>query len=130
MANCVHGFPQGQCLICQTLGVSAPAPQGKKAKVASPGRATTVLTDDDLGRPCRPPGTPDAPRPERQRRSSGTGTLLALVAAVVVGGLLVWAFAGVVGVAFHILEFVAVAAIAGWVGYKLGHARGRRGRAA
>ncbi len=45
---------------------------------------------------------------------------------IVVGGVLLWAFAGVVSLAFHIGEFVAVGAIAGWLGYKLGHARGRR----
>jgi hypothetical protein len=47
---------------------------------------------------------------------------------IVVGGVLLWAFAGVVSLAFHIGEYVAVGAIAGWLGYKLGHARGRRGR--
>jgi hypothetical protein len=45
---------------------------------------------------------------------------------IVVAGVLLWAFAGVLSLAFHIGEFVAVGAIAGWLGYKLGHARGRR----
>lgn len=55
-------------------------------------------------------------------------TLWAILVVIVVGGLLVWAFAGLLSVAFHIVEYVAVALVAGWVGYKLGHARGRRGR--
>ena len=45
---------------------------------------------------------------------------------IVVGGVLLWAFSGVVSLAFHIAEFVAVGGIAGWLGYKLGHSRGRR----
>jgi hypothetical protein len=55
------------------------------------------------------------------------GTFWAILVAIVVGGLLIWAFAGVLSVAFRIAEYVAVALVAGWVGYKLGHARGRRG---
>jgi len=50
---------------------------------------------------------------------------LTIVGAVVVGGLLVWAFAGIFDLAFHIFEYVAIALVAGWVGYKLGHAAGR-----
>ena len=45
----------------------------------------------------------------------------AIMVAIVVGGLLVWAFAGVLSVAFHIAEYAALALVAGWVGYKLGH---------
>jgi Na+/glutamate symporter len=49
-----------------------------------------------------------------------------VLGALVVGGLLVWVFAGFVSFAFHVAEYVALAAAAGWVGYKLGYARGRR----
>jgi hypothetical protein len=50
----------------------------------------------------------------------------AVLGVIVVGGVLLWAFAGVVSLAFHIGEFVVVAGVAGWLGYKLGHIRGRR----
>jgi hypothetical protein len=60
-------------------------------------------------------------------RRGGMGSLWAIVVAIVIGGLLVWAFAGLLSVAFHIVEYVAIALVAGWAGYKLGHARGRRG---
>lgn len=62
-----------------------------------------------------------ADRPRRGRFS-----LLGALALVVVAGLLVWAFAGLFVLAFHIFEFAALALVAGWLGYKLGHARGRR----
>jgi hypothetical protein len=32
-----------------------------------------------------------------------------------------------VSLAFHVAEFAFLALAAGWVGYKIGHARGRRG---
>jgi hypothetical protein len=50
----------------------------------------------------------------------------AVLGVIVVGGVLLWAFAGVVSLAFHIGEFVVVAGVAGWLGYKLGNIRGRR----
>jgi hypothetical protein len=49
-----------------------------------------------------------------------------IVGVVVVGAVLLWVFSGVISLAVHIGEFVVVGAIAGWVGYKIGHLRGRR----
>jgi hypothetical protein len=40
----------------------------------------------------------------------------------------IWVFAGVFLFALHIAEYVALALVAGWVGYRIGHARGRRAR--
>jgi Flp pilus assembly protein TadB len=67
-----------------------------------------------------------AGRPER-RRSGVPGNLVTVAIVAVVGfvvfGWVVAAFFAVL----HILELVAVAAGAGWVGWKLGVRRGRRG---
>jgi hypothetical protein len=60
------------------------------------------------------------------RGRRGMSPIWPVLGIIVVGGVLLWAFAGVVSLAFHIAEYVAVGAIAGWLGYKLGHARGRR----
>jgi hypothetical protein len=49
--------------------------------------------------------------------------ILALVALIVV-----WLVAGFVFAALRILELVAVAAVAGWLGWKLGVHHGRRTR--
>ena len=35
VANCAHGFPQGECLICQTLGGSQAKPTATKTKVGN-----------------------------------------------------------------------------------------------
>jgi hypothetical protein len=124
VANCVHGFPQSQCLICQTLGTSSPAKPGKATKVAEP--RGNLLIDDDLGRslPANRALSAASPSPRR----SGKTTLLAGVGVIVVGGLLILAFGGIFELAFHIFEFAALALVAGWAGYKLGHYRGRRER--
>lgn len=63
----------------------------------------------------------------RQGGARGRG-LLALIGLIAVGGLCLWAFTGIFSLAFHVGEFVAVALVAGWAGYRVGHFRGRRGR--
>ena len=50
--------------------------------------------------------------------------VLAIVAVVVAA----WIVAGVLIGLLHALELLAVAAAAGWVGYRIGHYRGRRAR--
>jgi hypothetical protein len=123
VANCAHGFPQGECLICQTLGGSQAT--ATKTKVAGSPEPMAVRSN---GRTS--PGLVPADRdqqPARRRSGNGMGSFWAILVAIVVGGVLVWAFAGVLSVAFHIAEYAALALVAGWVGYKLGHSRGRRG---
>jgi hypothetical protein len=139
VANCPHGFPEDQCLICQTLGVrhASPVTSAKAGKAAKPAKveATTrgglVLADDDLARslPTRRNAQLEAPGAAPQgRRASGKANVLAGLALIVVGGLLVWVFGGLFRLAFHIFEYAALAIVSGWVGYKLGHLRGRRER--
>jgi hypothetical protein len=128
VANCVHGFAQSECLICRTLGVSASPPVGTKTKTRDAGSAeiSAMLS-------TRPAALPDTRgqqgdlaegRDNRGRRRMSP--IWPVLGIIVVGGVLLWAFAGVVSLAFHIADYVAVGAIAGWLGYKLGHFRGRR----
>jgi hypothetical protein len=135
VANCAHGFPQGECLICQTLGNSpSPAQSAQSAATKTKPAKTKASTPAELlatnslpnGRTSALSTRDHEPSPTAGRRS-GMSSLWAILVVIVVGGLLLWAFAGVVSVAFHIAEYVAIAVLAGWLGYKLGHARGRRG---
>jgi hypothetical protein len=123
VANCAHGFPQSECLICQTLGSSPAQTTATKTKVVSPPEVAALSN----GRTSPALATREADDPPARRTAKGTSSFWAILVAIVVGGLLVWAFAGVLSVAFHIAEYVALALVAGWVGYKLGHSRGRRG---
>lgn len=128
MANCAHGFPQDDCLICRTLGVSPSPSAGTKTKTrdAGPAEISGLLAT----RPAPLPGTrAQETGPSDGRNNKGRGSMSPIwpvLGIIVVGGVLLWAFAGVVSLAFHIAEYVAVGAIAGWLGYKIGHARGRR----
>lgn len=137
VANCAHGFTQGECLICQTLGTGSAQSTATKTKPAKskPNKAEIDTAGTFQMANALPNGRGPAlatrdPEPSTLGRRGGGGmsTLWAILVVIVVGGLLVWAFAGLLSVAFHIVEYVAVALVAGWVGYKLGHARGRRGR--
>ncbi len=88
----------GACLICETL-VPGPAPEARARQWRAPD-----------GRP-----------------SSSLGPTVAVLAIAAVAGLLLvsWvaAFAWAV---FRLLELVAVAVVAGWVGWRLGIRHGRR----
>lgn len=136
VANCAHGFPQGECLICQTLGSSpaqSTATKTKPAKTkavqssaAAPADVLQATNGLPNGRAALSTRGPE-PSGSGRRSRGGMGSLWAILVAIIVGGLLVWAFAGVLSVAFHIAEYAAIALVAGWVGYKLGHSRGRRG---
>jgi hypothetical protein len=120
-STCIHGFAPGTCLICQTL---------------QPGAGTTTKDAGRKGRrvaqpvaPGKTPVRPDAvisPGPPR-RSSLGVRALgiFFLAVAVLVA---VWVVAGVVLAVLRILELVAVALVAGWIGWRLGvrHGRGMR----
>jgi len=129
MANCVHGLPESECLICTTLaGSSSQAKPAKQTKVASPVEPLSGLGTS----PSRPLATlgsgassASAPGPQ-SGRPHGKHLFLTVVGVIVVAGVALWAFGGVFDLAFHIAEYVVLAIAAGWVGYKLGHARGRR----
>ena len=126
MADCPHGFPQAQCLICSTLSRSQANAQVAE-KVAYP----TVTTAGQApvpyastfgeGRGRSGNGANKTPAgPRRQRRKGRHNLLMALL--VIVVGLLAWGLVqGVLGLALHIAEYVAVAVLSGWAGYRAGH---------
>jgi hypothetical protein len=76
--------------------------------------------------PARPDRVydPDTRKPGRSLTSyavlGAVGLLVVVVAA--------WVLVGVVIGLLHALELVLVAAVAGWVGYRIGHYRGRHQR--
>jgi hypothetical protein len=97
---CPHGIAEGECLICKTL----------------PGSS-------------RPPVKPDAVysgRRDIDRRRSFTSHPALVVIGVVVVALVAWALLGAVFTALHTIELIVVAAVAGWVGYRVGRYSGRR----
>lgn len=104
--TCAHGLAASQCLICATLGRTGTAP------AASAGHRL-------------PAGGP-APEPAGRRRGSVTVHVAGVMVALAAIGLVVWLVAGVVFALLHILELVAVAAVAGWAGYRIGRLRGPR----
>jgi hypothetical protein len=62
------------------------------------------------------------------RRGHGATHLAVVAVAIVVIGAVAWAVAGVLFALLHVFELVAVALVAGWGGYRIGHFRGRRQR--
>jgi hypothetical protein len=111
--TCIHGFPPGQCLICQTLQ------EGKDQGRRRGGPAAV--------RPQPAPVRPDAvlterPAPPRSLAWRAGGLVLVIALVVLLAG---W----IAGLAFTILrtiELLATALVAGWVGYRIGLYRGRR----
>ena len=65
-------------------------------------------------------------RSVKTRRTGKRRLFWPVVAAIAVGAVAVWVFAGIFLLALHIAEYVALALVAGWAGYRIGHARGRR----
>ena len=126
MANCPHGFPQDECLICQTLGVRQPEPATKAAQAKAKVPSTVLVRDDEVARPLPARRATQAEVPANRQRASGKTSVMVGLVLIVVGGLLVWAFGGLFRLAFHIFEYSALSIVAGWVGYRLGHWRGQR----
>jgi hypothetical protein len=86
----------------------------------------TGSTPSGRNDPARPDRVydPDTRKPGRSLTSyavlGAAGLLIVVVAA--------WILVGIVVGLLHALEIVVVAAAAGWVGYRIGHYRGRRQR--
>lgn len=95
---CPHGMTSATCLICQTLAPS----EARRAR-------------------------PEPARAPSRRRSVGIGPALVVLAVVGIGGLLVvWWIAAFAWALVRLVELVAVATVAGWVGWRLGVRHGRR----
>jgi Flp pilus assembly protein TadB len=97
---CAHGMTASTCLICRTL-----EPDGRRSR-----------------KPEKSPG--DTRRVASSARSTGTWLVVVAVVFVLAASWLMalaWAL-------FRVVQLVAVAVIAGWVGWHLGVRHGRRRR--
>ena len=140
--TCPHGQPQGECLICKTLGMdpggaggSAPSGGGRRSRAASGPAAPAVAPDPGSALPRswspgparQPGGYPPAGGPPGHQPRSLPHVAALVVVGLVVAGVAAWALLGVAFAILHLLELIVVAGAAGWVGYRIGHFRGRRG---
>jgi hypothetical protein len=115
VTTCIHGFAPGQCLICQTL-------QGSGRPTKEAGRAQSGPPATSRPAPVRPDAVlTRSPAPKRSLGWRAAG-LVAILAVVLLVG--IWAV-HLAFAALHILELVAIAAVAGWLGYRVGVYRGR-----
>jgi hypothetical protein len=117
--TCPHGYAPGECLICATLSPQTQVPQTRARRSPFPTvsgpvgggavRPDAVFRPDVTGRPIR----------------AGGHRLLVLIAGLLALGAAVWLLSGLAFALLHVLELLVVAGGAGWVGYRLGHWRGR-----
>jgi hypothetical protein len=116
--TCIHGFAPGQCLICQTLQGGG---GGRPVKEAGPAKA----------RPAAVTPLPTSVRPDAvltKPASGGRSLGWRLAGIVVIVALIALVSVWIIGLAFavlRIIELVATAVLAGWIGYHLGLFRGR-----
>lgn len=123
MANCIHGFGPGECLICQTL-------QGKPATATKQPSGRRALSRLSAPAPAPTPAPAAAPPSGvATRRGGGPSLGLRLIGLLIVGVialLAVWWVFHLVLYVLHILEVIAAALVAGYVGWTLGVHHGRR----
>lgn len=126
-ATCNHGFAPADCLICRALGTTTQpattveATAGPRHPEVQP-PPTAVPSPSARRDATAAPSPSDTPRRHRRR---GGSLVLALMVLLAVGAA-AWILVGVVFTILHVLELIAVAAGAGWVGYRIGHFRGSR----
>lgn len=120
--TCIHGYAPGQCLICQTLQGAGGKDRPTKEKGRSPAGPATVA-------PLPTRVRPDTVVADAPPRGSFAGrAIVAFLIIAVVALVAVWA----IGVAYAVLraiELLAVALVAGWIGYRVGLYRGRHAKA-
>ena len=125
-STCIHGFAPGTCLICQTLqgGATTATKEAPGGNGAKRGRRP-----DPARAPAAVPVRPDAVIKGDGRRGSGLGIkLLGLLVLAVVAVIGVWIVVGFVLAVLRIVELIAAAVVAGWIGWSLGVRHGRRSR--
>jgi hypothetical protein len=111
--TCIHGFPQEQCLICQTLQGGKDQGRRRSGPPAGASQPARVRPDAVLSEP---------PAPRRSLAWRAGGVVLVIAVVVLLAS---W----IAGLAFTILrtiELGATAVVAGWIGYRFGLYRGRR----
>ena len=127
--TCQHGFPADSCIICSTLAAGRPsttqAPPAVRPPVGQPGGWSPDLPQG--GRASSPGGRSGGDPVRSGRRLATTSAVLTVLAVIAVVGI-VWAVAGAVFAVLRLVELFAGIVVAGWVGYRIGVARGRRER--
>jgi hypothetical protein len=131
---CIHGNDPSTCSVCQTLAdidaLSGPPGSGK----GRGGRVRPPQVDGGGGRFRRPrtDGGERAGRVDiltgrgRPASTRSVGTHVAIfVVVLVVAAASVWIVSGLVFALIHLIEIIVVAGVAGTLGYRLGHYRGR-----
>ena len=117
--TCSHGFSPDACLICRTLGSAQTATPDPSQMIVRGG--SNLSSEPVSARPdaVYPPATVHGGR-------GHWGTVVLVLMGLLAVGAAAWILAGIVLSALHVLELVAIAAGAGWVGYRIGHFRGSR----
>lgn len=115
-------------------GGSASSGGGRRSRAASRPVAPSVSPGPSGyppvvgGRPGHPGGyPPGGGGPVGHQPRSLPHVAALVVVGLVVAGVAAWALLGVAFAILHLLELIVVAGAAGWVGYRVGHFRGRRG---
>jgi hypothetical protein len=135
---CIHGNEPSTCSVCKTLAEIDALSGTQGSGKGNGGRARPQRADDSDGRFRRQradrhhdggerPGRVDIitgrGRPA-STRSVGTHVGI-FVVVLVVAAASVWIVSGIVFALIHLLEIIVVAGVAGTLGYRLGHYRGR-----
>jgi hypothetical protein len=124
--TCIHGFAPGTCLICQTLQGGASTATKQDTGGARPKRGRRP---DPLPTPAQVAVRPDRVTPPERRGSGGLGLkLFGVLVLAIVAIIGVWIIVGLVLAVLHIVELIAAALVAGWVGWTLGVHHGRHSR--
>jgi hypothetical protein len=126
---CIHGNDPSTCSVCQTLAdidaLTGTSGQGK----GTGGRSRTHRADRGGGSRAggERGGRVDIITGRGQpatRRSFGTHVAI-FVVVLVLAAASVWIVSGIVFAFIRLLEIIVVAGVAGTLGYRLGHYRGR-----
>jgi hypothetical protein len=129
--TCAHGLPAADCLICRTLGTGPPAPAGPTGPAVRTRHRPRWRGGDpsDTAGGGAPAVQPDAVYPTGTEPRPGTGrggvSLVGVILALIAIAAVIWVVSSVVFSLLHVFELAVAALIAGWVGYRIGHYRGR-----
>ena len=133
MALCPHGFAPDACLICATLASSSAKGSGNGPAVAVDDRdrgergRRRPWAQHDAGHEVQAVTVVDPGEAPSRRPHRPLATALLVIVALIAVAAAVWVVVGVVFALLRIIEVVAVAVAAGWIGYRVGHWRGRHG---
>jgi hypothetical protein len=128
--TCPHGFSEGTCLICSTLnGPQAGSKTTRTAVAPVPGAAESGSRRKRSASLVQAPLN-QTPKVAGQRRTARglAFRAMAIVALVILVAIVAWAALGFVFAILHIVELALVAALFAWMGYRVGHHRGRHER--